>query len=221
MSHASFKYYNTDIPSRFASANLNPNTNVPGYDKVVQALAEDDESRTTFVKACLTKLGLTVSQETISVPSLSRLHLSSLDPTEVSELLESWNDIITKEDGEEYIKGENDTFHLEKQDSRWSLHVLKKSLPIPGLSGSNEEEKPADQVDGSEDRILDYSTITKRLIPHDTEWPGTKETPYFNHHSFYGNLRMYQQEKDSEAEDFGKHLMYGEVVTSTNTMLEK
>lgn len=183
-------------------------------------MADDDEPRANFLKACLTKLGLIVSQETISVPSLSCLHLSSLHHFLIPELLSSWETIITKEDGEEYIKGENDTFHLEKQDSRWSLNSLVKSLT--GTYGVNEENK-ADQVDGagSDDRIIDYNAITKRLIAHETDCPGTKETPYFNHHSFYGNLKAYQQERLSEAEEFGKYVMYGEVVTSTNTMLEK
>jgi biotin--protein ligase len=202
--------------------NLDPKSDGPDYTKLVEALAEDDDSRTNFLKACLAKLGLIVSQETSSVPSLSRLHLSSLHHYLVPELLASWEDIITKEDGEEYIKGENDTFHLEKQDSRWSLNSLINSLPSPGVSGGHEKQK-ANQVDGagSDDRIIDYNAITKRLITHESEWPGTKETPYFNHHSFYANLRRYQQENESEAEEFGKVLMYGEVVTSTNTMLEK
>jgi hypothetical protein len=59
------------------------------------------------------------------------------------------------------------------------------------------------------------------LILHETEWPGSKETPYFNHHAFFANLKRYQQENSSEAEEFGNVLMYGEVVTSTNTILEK
>lgn len=188
----------------------------------MKALNEDDSSRVNFLKACLAKLGLIISQETTSVPSLSRLHLSSLHHFLVPELLVSWDNIITKQDGEEYIEGENDTFHLEKQDSRWSLNSLVKTLPVPAiLKGDNEHG--ADQMDdvGSDDRIVDYDAITKRLIPHETEWPGTKETPYFNHHSFYANLRKYQEERESEAEEFGKYLMYGEVVTSTNTMLEK
>jgi len=185
---------------------------------LVKSLADDDEPRTNFLKACLSKLGLVVSQETSSVPSLSRLHLSSLHHSLVSELLASWEGIITREGGEEYIKGENDTFHLEKQDSRWSLNSLVKSLPLPGTSGGQE----TNQVDraGSEDRIIDYNEITKRLIPHENECPGSKETPYFNHHAFYANLQRYQEDT-SEAEEFGKYLMYGEVVTSTNTMLEK
>jgi biotin--protein ligase len=184
-------------------------------------VAEDDESRTSFLKGCLSKLGLTVSQETSSVPSLSRLHLSSINHIEVSELLEELKDVITVEDGEEYIKGENDTFHIEKHSSRWSLNSLVKSLPVLGAGMTGDQSK-TDQTDGvTEDRILDYSKIIKRLIPHETEWPGGKETPYFNHHAFFANLRRYQQENSSEAEEFGNVLMYGEVVTSTNTILEK
>ena len=202
--------------------NLDPSSNGPEYENLVEALAEDDDSRTNFLKACLAKIGLIVSQEISSVPSLSRLHLSSLHHYLVPELLASWEHIITREDGEEYIKGENDTFNLEKQESRWSINSLVKSLPLPNLSGGFEEQN-ADQVDGagSDDRIIDYDAVTKRIIPHESDWPGTKETPYFNHHSFYANLRKYQQEKGSEAEAFGNFLMYGEVVTSTNTMLEK
>ena len=137
---------------------------------------------------------------------------------EVSELLENLKEVITVEDGEEYINGENDTFHIEKHSSRWSFNSLVKSLPILG------SEKPEDssQTDGAtEDRILDYNTIIKRVIPHESEWPGGKETPYFNHHAFFANLRRYQQQASSEAEEFGNVLMYGEVVTSTNTILEK
>ena len=211
----------TKMTTRFAAVNLDPKCSVPGYPMLVKALADDDEPRTKFLKACLTKLGLMISEQTTSVPSLSRLHLSSLHHFLVPELLSSWEEIITQKDGEEYIEGENDTFHLEKQNSRWSLNSLVKSLSLPSISG-NKEENVADQVDaGSDDRILDYDAIPKRLIPHEADWPGTKETPCFNHHAFYGNLRAYQQERLSEAEEFGKYLMYGEVVTSTNTMLEK
>jgi biotin--protein ligase len=204
--------------------NLDPKADVPNYSEMVKELAEDDASRVNFLKACLAKLGLIISQEaSSSVPSLSRLHLSSLHHYLVPELLASWEDanIITKENGEEYIKGENDTFHLEKQDSRWTLNSLANSLPLSDALKPSDEQT-ADQLDGtSDDRIVDYNAITKRLIPHETEWPGAKETPYFNHHSFYANLQKYQEEKGSEAEEFGKYVMYGEVVTSTNTLLEK
>lgn len=163
-----------------------------------------------------------MSQDVTSVPSLSRLHLSSLHHFLVPELLSSWEDIITKEDGEEYIKGGNDTFLLEKNDSRWSLNSLVQSLPIPTVLGGKETHA-TDHLgaDGSDDRITDFNIVTKHLVPHETQWPEAKETPCFNHHAYYANLQYYQNEKSGEAEEFGKYLMYGEVVTSTNTMLEK
>lgn len=206
---------------RFASVNLDRSSGGPGYSEVVDAVAEDDESRTTFLKACLSKLGLKISQETSSVPSLSRLHLSSMNHIEISELLEELKDVVTVEDGEEYIKGQNDTFHIEKHSTRWSLNSVVKSLPLIDSGASAIQSKTEETDSTMEDRILDYDTIVKRLIPHEIEWPGGKETPYFNHHAFFANLRRYQQEGSSEAEEFGNVLMYGEVVTSTNTILEK
>jgi len=185
----------------------------------VKALQDDDEARVKFLKACLIKLGLTVSQETDHVPSLSRLHLTSQNHFLVPELLSSWEDVITIEDGEEYIKGENDTFHLEKQSSRWTLDSMAESLGLKSkVEGGDGKE---DIKNESRDNHIDYNTITKKLIPHETEWPGTKETPYFNHFSFYANLKRYQEESDGRSEEFGKYMMYGEVVTSTSTLLEK
>ena len=75
------------------------------------------------MKACLRKLGLEVSEESTPVPSLSRLHLSSAQPSAVSQLVQNWHEagIVTKgEDGEECIEGENDVFHLEPV-GRWNV----------------------------------------------------------------------------------------------------
>jgi biotin--protein ligase len=188
---------------------------------VVDAVLKDDESRANFLKACLSKLGLRVSQETSPIPSLSRLHLSALNCVDVPLLLEDLRDIITVEGDEEYIKGENDTFHIEKQSSRWTFGSLVKSLPIGNSAGSENQSSTGQHDASTEDRIIDYSTILKRLVPHENDWPGTKETPCFNHHAFFANIRRYQQENSSRAEEFGHILMYGEVVTSTNTILEK
>lgn len=199
--------------------NLNPNANGPDYPNLVKKLQEDEDARVSFLKACLIKVGLTVSQEPDHMPSLSRLHLTSQNHFLVPELLSSWEDIITIEDGEEYIKGENDTFHLEKQSSRWTLVSITESL---GLKSKSEAETGKEETkNDSRDNLIDHNAITKKLIPHETEWPGTKETPYFNHYSFYANLKKYQEESNGEAEEFGKYMMYGEVVTSTSTLLEK
>ena len=176
-------------------------------------IAEDEKPRTDFLKACLAKLGLQVNTEQVTVPSLSRLHLTSSQSSEVSKLLSALEDIIITEGGEDYIKDENDTFHLEKP-SAWSLGSLAATLP-------DMSRTETDKKDGDEDRILDYSTIVKRLIVHDKELPASKETPYFNHHAYFANLKHYQSTGKDVDDQFGKNLLYGEVVTSTNTLLEK
>lgn len=126
----------------------------------------------------------------------------------------SFSDIITKADGEEYIKGENDIFHLEKPDSRWSLASLSRALSTEFEAS----KKNTGRV--SPDPTADYSLIPKRIVSHDSSWPEPKETPYFNHAVYYSSLGEFRA-KEPEAEGWGDVLMYGEVVTSTNTLLEK
>lgn len=199
--------------ARFAAVNLDHESDVAGYTEVVQVLAEDDKQRTDFLKACLLKLGLKVSQDTTTVPSLSRLHLSSMLPNGTSDIMAGLQEIVTIVDGEEYIKDDNDTFHLEKP-SAWSLGTLAKAL-------TDEPSEKTDDRDDDEDRIMDYNTVIKRLVVHEKELPPSKETPYFNHDAFYANLRHYESKTQEVKDGFGNNILYGEVVTSTNTMLEK
>ena len=202
----------------FAAANLSPQNDVPGYDELIESLKADDDARTNFLKACLRKLGLDVNEDTSTVPSLSSLHLSSIVSSDVDDLLSALEDIITKEDGEEFIKGELDTFHLEKPTTKWTFDGLKESLSSTNTEDQAPETQPPTET--SSQGIIDYSTIVKRIVVHDERWPEAKETPYFNHHAFYGSLQEYRH-KDVEAEEWGDFLMYGEVLTSTNTILEK
>ncbi|KAH8666508.1 biotin-protein ligase [Xylariales sp. PMI_506] len=193
----------------FAAVNLSRQNDVPGYDDLIATLKESEKSRNVFFKACLSKLGLETNQDSSSIPSLSRLHLTALNSNDVDDLLVTWDEIITKDDGEEYIEGENDTFHLERPDTKWSMQALKRTL-------SNESSSSRKSDPG----ILDYTSIPKRVIIHDEAWPESKETPYFNHNVFYSALKSYRK-VDREAEEWGDYLMYGEVVTSTNTLLDK
>ena len=202
------------IDGRFAPENLDKKADGPGFAKVVDELAKDTKPRVDFLKACLVKLGLEANQEQSAVPSLSRLHLSSLQPADTSELVASLQEIISSQDGEEYIKDENDTFRLEKQPSTWTLSSLVNALP--GYSNVK-----TDGVDDGADRLRDYDTVIKHIVIHEKEHPACKETPYFNHHAFFANLKHYQSTLKEADGEFGKHLLYGEVVTSTNTMLEK
>lgn len=217
---------------RFAAINLDKGHDNPDYPKIREALAADDKQRIDFMKACLSKLGLKVNQDDAGVPSLSRLHLSSAQSSDISELISTWTDIITTENGEECIKAENDTFQLEKP-SAWSVANLTKALPpavqaiLPGVSDSataattTETKEPASVPNDEADKIVDYDKIIKRIVAHESSLPESKETPYFNHHAFFANLRHYNSAFRNPAATFGKYLLYGEVVTSTNTLLEK
>ncbi|EHA22164.1 hypothetical protein ASPNIDRAFT_48905 [Aspergillus niger ATCC 1015] len=121
-----------------------------------------------------------------------------------ADLVASWQEIITKDGNEEIIKDENDTFRIERPGA-WNLSQLEDSLP---------------ESSQSTEGIVDYNAIVKRLVVHD-DVPSSKLTPYFNHHAFYSNLHQYQSQSREGASEFGAHLVYGEVVTSTNTILEK
>ncbi|KAK7747482.1 biotin holocarboxylase synthetase [Cytospora paraplurivora] len=208
----------------FAAVNLEPQPNVKGYDDVINALAEDEEHRTNFLRACLEKLGLEVRHENSSLPSLSKIHLSALNPQEAGGLIASFEDIITKDEhGEEFIKGENDTFHLEHPGSRWKVDDLQEALKTAHVDDDKDVERPARSdpaKSAAVDGLIDYNKIIKTIVPHESAWPQPKETPYFNHHDFYGSLQEFRR-RESEAYEWGDAIMYGEVVTSTNTLLEK
>jgi biotin--protein ligase len=134
--------------------------------------------------------------------------------SDVANLVSSWLEIVTMEDGEDFIKGENDTFHLEDPDTRWSMSAMKAAL-------SGAENEPSDEDAEFGDRIIDYNKVIKRLASHKDGLPSTKETPYFNHNAFYANLKQYNSNLLSDPNAFGRTLLYGEVVTSTSTMLER
>ncbi|KAK4547724.1 hypothetical protein LTR36_000682 [Oleoguttula mirabilis] len=212
----------------FSAINLNASeaTGHHDYASVVSALLADEQPRVDFMKACLTKLGLQVSRETEAVPSLSRLHLSAAQPGEVAELVHSWHEagIVTKGEGdEECIKGENDTFILE-QAGRWGMGDVKDALPTASSLSSSETvetKQVGREGGGATDALVDYATLPKRLLAHETALPDSKETPHFNHHAFFANLKLYNARQPDSAHAFGRTLLYGEVVTSTNTLLEK
>lgn len=208
----------------------------PDYPRIVEALAADDKQRVDFMKAVLAKLGLQVNPDNQGVPSLSLLHLSSAQPSDVAELVVSWTEIIEKEDNEEIIKGENDTFKLEKEPGSWHFTDVAKALPeavqnvLPeSLKPAHEESKDAASAKPMEDEkaatndegIVDYDKVIKRFLPHESSIPEPKETPYFNHAAYFSSLLFYGDLYRLSDPHFGTNLIYGEVVTSTNTLLEK
>ena len=155
----------------------------------------------TFLKSCLEKLGLEPNASNSTIPPLSTLHLSSANNTEVAELLFEWESIIEKENGTETIRAEVDTFQIEAEEQTLSMGELQGALP-------------QDEYD----LTVDYETVVKKIVPHEKDLPTLKQTPHFNHKLFFADLKRFQSlEKD--AESWGNILLYGDVVTSTNTLL--
>ncbi|WPG99260.1 Hypothetical protein R9X50_00207100 [Acrodontium crateriforme] len=198
----------------FAGENLPANDKShPEYPSLVRAVTADEEKRASFMRACLVKLGLEVASVTQTVPSLSPLHLSSACPSDIAELLQSWqeDDLLSKDssNGVEYIKGENDTFCLQSrvQDS-----------PVVSTAIS----ETATRTDDGDDRIPDYDVVVKPLIPHEGDYPSKIQTPHFDHATYFAQLKACTNGASSPGNTtFGTPLLYGEVVTSTNTLLDK
>lgn len=148
------------------------------------------------------------------------------------------NDVfhLKKDSGAWSVKG------LTRAISDVAVEVLPKALSgQDGQETSNareqtvgkfDEKKPKTKEDkvrecveytasASPDRDVDYDKIVKRIVPHEEELPDKRETPYFDHESYYANLAHHHEKAQNHYPAFGTSLLYGEVVTSTNTLLEK
>jgi biotin--protein ligase len=202
--------------SRFDPALLEKTKHGDRYIAIVEQLEKDDGQKRAFLKACFLKLGLQVNQNPEPVPSLSPLHLSSSSPHGVSALLPSWRSLLSRSaSGQVTLAGDSDTFHLRN---------LPASLaPDPDLSAlrldSHETEEVVDQDPGSSSSAVDYDKIAKHLILHVDGRPSLKETPAFNHALFYDSLARSASYRRDAA--FGRYILYGDVVTSTSTLLER
>ncbi|KAM4062774.1 biotin/lipoate a/B protein ligase family protein [Hirsutella rhossiliensis] len=193
----------------FAATNLYPQPDVPGYDDLVKKLAADNHARVSFLRACLGRLGLDVCQEEASTPPLSRLHLSAMDSAKVLDLLCAWEEVMDKEDGAEWIRGEADSFRIQSRDGKLELETLRQSL-------LETVEEPGLRDDGH----VDFAAVTKTIVAHESTLPPPDLTPHFNHELYYTSLRRFQT-MEEDAVDWGNVLLYGEVVTSTNSLLDK
>ncbi|RPB16402.1 class II aaRS and biotin synthetase [Morchella conica CCBAS932] len=197
----------------FAGVNLDRNVGPEGYTGLVDALLEDDAKRVAFLKACLVKLGLNISEDSKEVPALSDIHLSSIYPANVSYLVERLKDITTTtEDGARKIIGENDTFTVsEYKEDKLSLTSLSNALP----ANSNAKTPTADTG------IIDHNALEKHIKTHPHRPPPPTETPHFSHKTFYTALTHQRALSSSRPSQFGSFLLYANVITSTNTILDK
>jgi len=164
----------------------------------VDAIIGDDEKRVRFLKSMLRKLGIEAAETNMPPLRLSRVHLTAANPSDVASLVDRLQDIITTEGNVTKIVNENDTFILGKDSSDESCSFCSP-----------------------ESDIVDYNEVPKLLLAHDSRLPSNEETPFFDHKSFYENLSTRRHRSRSLPSQFGTFMLYGETVTSTNTMLDK
>jgi len=191
---------------RFAAINLDKNSGDSEYRERIELIELTDTKREAFLRACLIKLGLRAPGEAGAIPTLSLLHLSSTSPADVGRLVDRLREISVVDGDKQKIVGENDTFILERNPEPFSMGSLADAL-------TGEQDSPH--------KIIDYNKVEKHVQIHDSGHPPPKETPYFDHTAYYKHLERYRSQSRSSPEIFGSFLLYGEVVTSTNTMLDK
>lgn len=185
---------------------------VPGYAQLVDALAKDDLSRMHFLKSCLSRLQLVVEQHPKLLPGLSDLHLSASKCEMVEELFDTLQEIISHKGDAVCILGEADTFILEQQSSS-GFNLTSLTDALPALSDTGVKHR-------SNVLFGDYHQQPKRILLHGVQWPDLHETPHFNHLDYHSSLQQFQR-RSREAETLGNYLLYGEVLTSTNTIIDK
>lgn len=211
---------------RFTPVNLAPQPGIPGYADLIDKLRKHDQARFAFLRVCLRKLGLEVNSNSsgsdvggvgghATLPKLSTIHLSASDSSRVSELLCAWGPVIERENGEEHIRGGTDVFQiLTDEDDGLVMADLRPSLPT-----ETDDLQQQGQQQLGETGLIDYAAVTKTLVAHEKALPSTDVTPRFNHKLYYASLERFQR-LENGAEDWGNVLMYGDVVTSTNSLLE-
>lgn len=189
----------------FAGCNLDRNTRVAGYGAVVDAVIADHDMQARFVKACLVKLGLKVTQEPYVVPPLTPLHLTSVHPGGVGQLVKNLAPLITKEGDKELIVGENEAFCLvTPNSSTFSLGNPPSSSLSSEICGGSDGQRGV-----------------KTIYSYPSMLPPKHLTPYFDHTLYYTSLDAYRSKSRLSPSQFGSSLLYGEVVASTSTMFDK
>lgn len=166
------------------------------FKQVIEELTEKDGSRRQFLGACLARLGLKVNSADVSVPRLTPIYmLSYLDPERATSV---FSDLLTNMDlvGKNTFEDIHDTFVLH--DETENDHEYFMADDSPALESAPKHIK----------------VFTSKTLP------GPRETPYFDMKLYFNHLqRMYSANSIVQGE-FGSVLCYGEVVTSTNTLLD-
>lgn len=169
---------------------------------VVDLIEANDHERRLFLRAVLDKMGLKTNGDVDgAVPRLTPIFFSSLmDPSVARNLLS------TLQDKMEFVSGNtfedvNDTFVLhDEKDSD-----ITEDTEMDG-------EQSFDQVVSAPKHIKFFTSQA---------FPSHAQTPYFSMAKYFDELKHLHDANNQPIGQIGQLLGYGEVVTSTNTLLDK
>ncbi|KAF3938349.1 hypothetical protein ABW19_dt0200963 [Dactylella cylindrospora] len=185
----------------FAASSLRKTSDQESYPELLKALEENEPQRLQFMTSCFKLLGLKTNAKETAPPKLSKLHVSCLDIKDVSVFMQTLSELKEPNyngDGYGFIQGENDDFLLEDQRSHPTEDRHEEDPPAQSVGSQSQVQKPL-----------------FRLKVHNEDYPTLEETPYFNWSTYFQHLGQ------EGATAFGSPLLYGEVITSTNTILDK
>ncbi|KAN0095161.1 class II aaRS and biotin synthetase [Hyaloscypha variabilis] len=191
-----------------ASVELSPTMITPTSDNSVEALTQNLETTNLncakneeLFRACVGKLGMKLEEREDEELQLSAIHISSITPSNTQNLKDSWQNLILSKDETEYIVDMKNTFRIETVTAERPVANDKNEGPLPAVNHSQ----------GSDLCVL----------VHVEDYPSHEETPLFDHNEFYSSLKRFRSISSQQLDNFGSSLMYGQVMTSTNTILEK
>ncbi|CAB4422288.1 unnamed protein product [Rhizophagus irregularis] len=153
-----------------------------------------------FIRSLFSIFGLNlVKQNEILIPKLSyTLHLTSIRPALTSILLNNINNLM---DSDNIIRASNDSFKI--------------------IENSNSFHNNQDLYTN-----VDYNNnidIPKSIVIYHDQPPPSSITPFFNFKDFLNHLSEERNIKHGGGNnmEFGSTVLYGEVVSSTQTLLDK
>lgn len=165
---------------------------------------DNDLNRRRFLQGCLQKIGLKVNEDVnVSVPKLTPVFVGSLLADQATELLDTLKSNLDFVNGNT-VEDKNDTlvFHDESE---------------------NDHEYLISSTAGEKDEIEDLNSIPKHFkVFGGTNLPDPRSTPYFNMPDYFEHLKLLRDANQASSKfEFGSIIGYGEVVTSTNTLLDQ
>ncbi|CUM65518.1 uncharacterized protein PRCAT00003164001 [Priceomyces carsonii] len=181
----------------FTASLMKPSQVEPNFNNIVRTLSDHEHERKVFLQSCLKKLGMKVNEDVdMSIPRITPIYLSShLNPNSVSSLFQTLKQNL------DFVNGNC----FEDHSDTFCLHDASKK------SENDLSYTDTESTGDPDSEIKHINFLTTGTLPD------TNVTPYFNMEAYFDHLKELY---NSEPGGIGSILGYGEVVTSTNTMLD-